>query len=97
MHIPQTSAARKRSYLLSAVVIVLLQRYAPIQAFTELNVFAFVVCLYFAFLHFCIFAFFAPPQIVDVFCIDQEQTFSEALQYRNSVWRALLRLALGTW
>ena len=58
MHIPQTSPARKRSYLLSAVVIILLQRYAPIQAFTELNVLAFVVCLYSAFLHFLLFRIF---------------------------------------
>ena len=34
-----------------AVVAVLLQRYAPTQAFTELNVLAFIVCLYFPFLH----------------------------------------------
>ena len=58
MHIPQTSAARKRSYLLSAVVIILLQRYAHIQAFIELNVLAFVVCLYSAFLHFLLFLIF---------------------------------------
>ena len=63
MHIPQTSAARRRSYLLSAVVndavvAVLLQRYAPTQGFTELNVLAFVVCLDAAFLHFLHFRIF---------------------------------------